>query len=81
MPDHGKIVGDEQIGQPPLPLQTDEQVDDLSLNGNIQRGDRLIAYDKFRIHRQSPGNAYPLPLPAGKLMGKAAGELLRQSHG
>ena len=34
--DHGKIVGDEQVGEPQIAFETDQQVDDLGLNGNIQ---------------------------------------------
>ena len=68
---HGQIVADEQVRQVVLLLDLLEQVDDLGLNGHVQRGHRLIADDEFRIQRQRPGNADTLPLTAGELVGIA----------
>ena len=69
MIDDGQVVGDEDIGQAHLPLQLAQQVQNLRLNGNIQRGNRLIADDKLRIHGQRSGNADTLPSPAVQLVG------------
>ena len=60
--DHGQIVRNKQIGQPHLPLQTDKQIYYLCLNGNIQSGNRFIAYNELRFQSQSPGNADTLSL-------------------
>ena len=43
MLDHGEIVRDEQIGEAVLALQVDQQVDDLRLDRDVERGDRLVA--------------------------------------
>ena len=59
---HGQVMRHKQIGQPHLLLQIDKQVDNLRLDGNIQRGDRLVQHDKLRLHRQRAGNADSLAL-------------------
>jgi hypothetical protein len=38
---------------------------------NVERGDRFVGDQDFRVERQRPRNADALPLPAGKLMRKA----------
>ena len=43
---HGQVVGDEKVGQPVLGLEVLEQVDDLRLDRDIERGDRLVADDE-----------------------------------
>ena len=50
-----------------------QQIDDLALDRNVQSRNRLVADDKFRFYRQSPGNTDTLPLPSGKLMRKTVG--------
>ena len=52
-----------------LLLQMAEQIDNLRLNGDIQRGDRLIRNEQLRLHGQSARNGDALALPAGKLTG------------
>ncbi|MNC30822.1 hypothetical protein D3C75_791200 [compost metagenome] len=66
-----KPVGDEQECQPKLLLQLHEQVNHLGLDGHIERGYRFIGNDKLRIQRNCPGDADPLALSAGELMGIA----------
>ncbi len=68
MLDDGQVVGDKEIGQVTLFLQALEQVDDLRLNRNVQRGDRLVADDELRVQRQGAGNADTLALAAGKFV-------------
>ena len=43
------------------------QIENLRLNGHVQRGGGLIAEQYFRIARQRNGNDHPLPHAAGKL--------------
>ena len=62
MLDDGQIVGDEKIRQVALFLQGFQQVDDLCLNGDVQRGDRLIADDELGVQGQRTGNADTLAL-------------------
>ncbi len=54
--------------RPSLLLQILEQVDDLRLNRHVERGDRLVANDEFRIHRESARDADALALAAGKFV-------------
>ena len=68
MLDDGQIVGDEKIRQVALFLQGFQQVDDLRLNGDVQRGDRLIADDELGVQGQRTGNADTLALAAGELV-------------
>jgi hypothetical protein len=35
--DHGQVVRDEDVGEPQLLLQLGQQVDDLRLDGDIER--------------------------------------------
>src|SRR5699024_9647699 len=69
-----KVVGDEEIGQPELVLQILEQVDDLRLNRDIERGNRLVADDEIRICGERAGDADTLSLTAGELVRVAVGE-------
>ena len=39
----------EDVGQADVTLQLLQQIEDLGLNGNIQRGYRLITNDQFRV--------------------------------
>ena len=68
MVDDAQVVGHKQISQVQFLLQLLQQIYNLCLNRYIQRGYRLIRNDKFRLHRQSSGNADPLPLTATKLV-------------
>lgn len=51
VPHNGKIMGDKEIGQTHLLLQVNKQVDNLGLNGNVQRGNGLIADDELGAKR------------------------------
>jgi len=55
---------DEKVSQVALALQFPQQVNDLALDGYIQRGDWLITDHKARIDRQCPGDADALALTA-----------------
>jgi hypothetical protein len=69
---HREIVRNEEIGEPAMLLEIGEQVEYLSLHRYIERGDRLVAYDERRLHRESPRDTDPLPLASGEFMGIAA---------
>ena len=78
MADHREIMRDEQIGEPELVLQVFEQVDHLRLDRDVERRNRLVEDQQFRVERQSPGDADALALAARKLMRKAVAVLGRQ---
>ena len=69
--DHAQIVGNEDVCQIPLPLELFQQIDDLGLNGNVQRRNRLIADDQLGVDRQCSCDANSLALTAGELVGIA----------
>ena len=67
-------MGDEQEGQAPLGLQVLEQVEDLRLHGDVERRDRLVADNEFRVERERASDADALPLAAGEGMRVAVEE-------
>jgi hypothetical protein len=71
--DQRKVVGDEQVRQPQLVLQAEEQVDEAGLHGDVQRRGRLVQDDDVRPQHQRPGDRDPLALTARQL-GWAAGQ-------
>ena len=66
---HTKVVGDEHDGQVVLCPHLPQQLQNLRLNGHIQRGGGLIAEQNFRVARQRNGNDHPLPHSAGEFVG------------
>ena len=68
MLDDGQVMRNEQIRQVHLLLQVFQQVDDLRLDRYVQRGDRLVADDEFRIESERSCDADTLALAAGELM-------------
>ncbi len=53
VPDDREIVGDEDVGQTEPMLQIHQQVDDLRLHRDVERGHRLVADDQLRLDRQA----------------------------
>mgnify|MGYP000902678350 CR=1 FL=1 len=49
LPDDRQVVRDEDVGDPELVLQVLEQVDDLRLNGDVERGDGFVANDEVSV--------------------------------
>ena len=78
--DHGKIMCDKQIRGSCLLLDILHQVNDLCLNGNVQRRDTLICNDQFRVHDQRSRNSDTLSLSTGKLMRITARMFRRKSN-
>src|SRR5579863_1468442 len=66
--DDREIVRDEQVRQPKLLLQIFEQIDDLRLNRDVERGDGLVGNDEFRPDRERTRNTDALTLSARKLV-------------
>src|SRR5258705_964 len=62
--DNSQIVADEQQREAELALQILQQVDDLRLDRNVERRDRLVANNQFGLLRERPGDADALALPA-----------------
>ena len=69
----GQVVGDEQAGEAELGLQPADQVEHRGLHRDVQRRGRLVGDQQRRSGRQRPGQADPLPLPAGQLVRDSGG--------
>ena len=78
--DDVEIVRDEQHGQPEALAQVGEQIDDLRLNGDVERGHRLVGDDELRLDGKRPGDADSLPLPAREFVRKTLRVLGRETH-
>ena len=61
-------MGNEQVRQTSFFLYFPHQIHYLRLCGNIQGADAFIRDNQLRLHNHGSGNAYPLPLSAGKHM-------------
>src|SRR5262249_175755 len=66
--DHAEGVADEEIGEAELFPKRDEEVDDLRLDGDVERRYRLVTDHELRFYRERAGDADALPLPARELV-------------
>ena len=66
--DSAEIVRDEEEREAQLLLQADEKIEDLRLDRDVERGDRLVAYDEFGVEREGAGDADALALAAAELV-------------
>ena len=75
MPHDGEVVRDEEVREVELLLQLLEQVDDLRLDRDVERGHRLVRDDEVGIDRDRAGEADALALAARELVRVAAGRI------
>ena len=73
--DDAEIMGDEEIGEAERLAQIDEQVQDLRLHRNVERGDGLVGDDEIGRQRERARDADPLALAAREFEGKFVGGL------
>ena len=66
-----QVVRDEDVRQAELCLEVLEQVEDLRLHGDVERGDGLVADDELRVDGERARDPDPLALAAGELVRKA----------
>ena len=71
VPDDVQVVRDEDVRQPEVVLEVLEQVEDLRLHGDVERGHRLVADDQLRVHGERARDADALALAAGELVREA----------
>src|SRR5207302_1392904 len=69
--DDREIVGDEEIGKAAVALKILQEVDDLRLHRDVERGHGFVADDERRLDGEGPGDTDALALPAGELVGIA----------
>ena len=74
--DHREVVRDEQVGEVQALLQVDQQVDDLRLDVDVERRDRLVGDDELGRDRERARDRDALPLAARELVRK----LLRRAR-
>ena len=70
MANDAEVVRDEKIGQAERLLETLHQVEDLSLDGHIERRHRLVAHQEFGVGGERPGKHDALALAARELVRK-----------
>src|SRR5258708_39282833 len=66
--DHAEVVRDEEVGEMEPLLQVLQQVDDLRLDRDVERGDRLVQHQEARGHGQRARDSDPLALAARELV-------------
>ncbi|RMS50537.1 hypothetical protein ALP65_04624 [Pseudomonas aeruginosa] len=67
-PDQVEVVGDQQQGHAQACLQVLEQIEDLQLDGDVERGGRFVGDQQLRLAGQGHGDHHPLPLAAGEFV-------------
>ena len=73
------LCSDEQVREAELILEIGQQVEDLRLDGDVQGAGGLVADDEPGVQSQGTGDADPLPLAAGELVGVSVRGLPSQS--
>src|ERR1700722_17691386 len=66
--DDAEIVGDENDRRPARRLQLAHQIEDLRLQGDVERGGRLVSDQEPRLADQRPRDHDALAHAAGKLV-------------
>ena len=59
---------DEDVRQTELALKPSEKVEHLSLDGHVERGNRLVAHEQLRFERERAGDVDALALAARELV-------------
>jgi hypothetical protein len=66
--DYSQVMRDKKEGDTALLLQILQEVDDLRLDGNVQRANRLITDEQFRFNSQSARDSNSLALTAAEFV-------------
>ena len=70
LPDDREVVRDEQVRHAGRLPDVAQQVEDLRLDGDVQRGDRFVAGEHAWLAREGAGDGDALALPAGQCAGQ-----------
>ena len=65
---HRQVVRNEEVGELEFVFELREQIDDLGLDRDVQRRDRLVQHHELGLKGERPGDADALPLAPGKLV-------------
>ena len=77
---HRQVVGDENHRELHLAREVAQEVQNLCLDGDVERGDRFIGDDELGLDGQCAGDGDALALATGKLVGIFAHEPRGQTH-
>ena len=77
--DDGEIVRDEEVGEFSFFLQVEEEVEDLRLDRDVERGDGFVEDEEFRVECEGAGDADALALAAGEFEGEAVDGVRREA--
>jgi len=67
---HSQVVADEDRREMKFPLHILQKIDNLRLNGNVQRRDWFVCDDELGIERNCSSDPHALSLPTGQLVGQ-----------
>ena len=79
VPDDAEIVRDEEVCETQALLQRLEQIEDVSLDGDVECTDRLIANHEIGVDSERTRDDDALALAAGELVRIPAGKALREA--
>ena len=65
---HPKVVSDKEIREPELLLKFGEQIQHLRLDRDVQRRDRLVQDNEFRVEHKCTSDPHTLALAARELV-------------
>ena len=71
------VVGHENAGQMDFVVQAAEPLPEFLPDLGVQRAERLVQQQHFRLDGQRAGQGHALPLSAGKLMRIAVGHAIQ----
>ena len=73
-------MSDEQVRQAKLGLQVVQQLEDLGLDGNVERRHWLVEHDQARFNGQRAGDPDPLALASAELVRIAGNCIHREPY-
>ena len=68
VPHHGEVVADEEVGEGEALLQVGEEIEDLRLDRDVERRQRLVRHDEARGADRGARDGDALALAAGELV-------------
>jgi len=71
------VVSDDEQGEIHLPLEIQEELQNLGPNGDVEHGHRFVSHHELRVENQRSGNHHPLSLASTQFMGESGVEFLR----
>ncbi|GAA2874669.1 hypothetical protein GCM10010517_35390 [Streptosporangium fragile] len=58
--DHAEVVGDDERGEPALPVDLADDPEDRGLGDHVERGRRLVQHDEVGVEDEREHDAHPL---------------------